>query len=122
MDLTDAESGSLEPEEAAALLCSAIVRPGSGWVQAALATVIPCRVCGRRLRVTPVHGSDGATVAVDSEGRVVFGSGSVARDALGVRLCDDCYELAGWENTHSDAGHEEKPDPDCPLCSAMEPA
>ncbi|WP_432034643.1 hypothetical protein [Streptomyces antibioticus] len=61
-------------------------------------------------------------MAVDSEGRLVFGSGSVARDALGVRLCDVCFELAGWENTHSDEGHEEKPEPDCPLCGAAEPA
>ncbi|MFE0642120.1 hypothetical protein ACFW2Y_11010 [Streptomyces sp. NPDC058877] len=110
------EDGELPPERAAALLSSGVVAPGVAWVAAALAAEIPCRVCGRRLVVNPVRGADGGTVAVDGEGRLVFGSGSVSRDALGVRLCDDCYELAGWENTHSDEGHEEGPDPDCPLC------
>ncbi|MEU5093769.1 hypothetical protein [Streptomyces sp. NPDC020996] len=61
-------------------------------------------------------------MAVDSEGRLVFGSGSLTRDALSVRLCDACFELAGWENSHSDEDHKEKPDPGCPLCGAAEPA
>ncbi|WP_236244268.1 hypothetical protein [Streptomyces sp. CC210A] len=115
------EDGTLPPDQAAALLCSGVVTPGSEWVDAAFATAIPCRVCGRRLRVAQVRGTDGS-VAVDSEGRLMFGSGSVSRDALGVRLCDGCYELAGWENAHSDEGHEDKPDPDCPLCGVTNPA
>ncbi|AWK09544.1 hypothetical protein DDQ41_12150 [Streptomyces spongiicola] len=91
-----------------------MVAPGSEWVAPGLATKILCRVRGRRLRVVPVRGTDGS-VAVDGEGCLVFGSGSVSRDALGVRLCDGCCELTGWENVHSDEGHEEKPDPNCPL-------
>ncbi|WP_327375836.1 hypothetical protein OG393_18865 [Streptomyces sp. NBC_01216] len=114
------EGDTLSPDQAAALLCSGVLAPGSEWVAPALATKIPCRVCGRRLRVVLVRGTDGS-VAVDGEGCLVFGSGSVSRDALGV-LCDGCYELAGWENTHNDEGHEEKPDPDCPLCGVASPA
>ncbi|MDH2389348.1 hypothetical protein QCN29_11195 [Streptomyces sp. HNM0663] len=109
-------NGTLGPEQAAALLHSGVVTPGCGWLTAALATVIPCRVCGVRLRVEPVRASGGTTVAVDGEGRLVFGSGSASHDALGVQLCDGCFELAGWENTHSDEGHDQEPDPDCPLC------
>jgi len=33
-----------------------------------------------------------------------------------VGLCADCYELAGWENTHDDDDHENNPEEDCPLC------
>ena len=122
MKVVIGEDGTLEPEIAAHLLVSGVVTPRCAWLPAALATVIPCRACGKRLRVAPAAGPDGDSVAVDSEGCLVFGSGSVARDALGVRLCDRCFELAGWENTHSDEGHEEKPVPDCPLCGAAEPA
>jgi hypothetical protein len=106
----------LPPEQAAALLGSGVLEPGADWLADALATVIPCRVCGVRLRVAPVRKPDDGAVAVDSEGRIVFGSGSVSRDALGVQLCDDCHHLAGWENTHNDEAHEEHPDPECPIC------
>lgn len=34
----------------------------------------------------------------------------------GCNLCEDCYDLAGWENQHSDDGHEVNPDADCPIC------
>ncbi|MFI5685842.1 hypothetical protein [Streptomyces sp. NPDC051636] len=120
MKVVISESGILKPEEAVRLLASGVVAPECQWLAAALAAEIPCRVCGQRLQVVPVRGVVGSTVAVDSEGRLVFGSGSVSRDALGVQLCDGCYELAGWENTHSDEGHEERPDPYCPLCGATE--
>ncbi len=122
MEVVVKEGDRLDPDQAAGLLASGVVTPGCGWLAAALGTMIPCRSCGRHLRVVPVPGPGRDTVAVDSEGRLVFGSDSVARDALGVRLCDACFELAGWENTHSDEGHEEKPDPDCPLCGTPEPA
>ena len=38
-----------------------------------------------------------------------------------VRLCRKCYELAGWENIHSDKGHDEpgKSDPRCPICHEL---
>lgn len=37
-----------------------------------------------------------------------------------VNLCPDCYELAGWENTHSDNDHKHNPDPNCPFCKTSQ--
>lgn len=36
-------------------------------------------------------------------------------------LCAACYDYAGWENSHSDDGHENTewgtgPNPNCPIC------
>lgn len=42
---------------------------------------------------------------------------SFDRDSSGVDLCGQCYEYAGWENTHSDYDHENHPDKDCPVCN-----
>lgn len=118
------DSDALEPEGAVLLLTDGVVGPEGQWLSAALGTVILCRACGERLQVAPVRGQGraGGAVAVDTAGRLVFGSGGVSRDAFGARLCDGCFELAGWENTHRDEGHQEKPDPDCPLCDATETA
>ncbi|MFI1733991.1 hypothetical protein ACH40E_33220 [Streptomyces acidicola] len=122
MEVVIEGGGHLTPDQAAGILASGVVTPGCRWVAAAVGTVIPCWACRQRLQVTLAPGPGGSTVAVDSEGRLVFGSGSVSRDALGARLCDDCYELAGWENTHTDEDHEAEPDPQCPLCGAAERA
>jgi hypothetical protein len=119
--MTTDRGSPLPPGEAAALLSSGVLEPGTHWLADALATVLPCRACGRTLRVTPIRRPRDGAVAVDSEGRLVFGSGSVSRDALGVQLCDDCYDLAGWKNTHDDEAHEEHPDPECPLCGTSGP-
>lgn len=35
------------------------------------------------------------------------GPGTDPESAKGVGVCTTCYELAGWENTHSDSGHED---------------
>ena len=37
-------------------------------------------------------------------------------DEGNVRLCATCYDLGGWENSHSDFDHATTPDPDCPIC------
>ena len=44
-------------------------------------------------------------------------------DAVHVRMCEACYDYAGWENTHSDMGHgvAVDNDPNCPICQG-EPA
>jgi rubrerythrin len=55
--------------------------------------VYTCAVCGKRTRRT----GDGA----------------------GVGLCEKCYEYATWENSHSDHNHDEKPDPNCPVCMEL---
>ena len=34
----------------------------------------------------------------------------------GCGLCAGCYEMAGWENAHSDRDHQTNPDPACPIC------
>jgi hypothetical protein len=39
------------------------------------------------------------------------------KDSLGLDLCPQCFEEAGWENDHSDNGHE-TPVPNCPTCKA----
>ncbi len=40
-----------------------------------------------------------------------------SHDSVGIDLCTKCYELAGWENEHSDRNHKEKPNADCPICA-----
>lgn len=42
------------------------------------------------------------------------------------RLCDECYDYAGWENQHSDDAHDSLPADDaeragCPVCEGREP-
>lgn len=33
------------------------------------------------------------------------------------RLCNDCYDYAGWENSHNDDDHTpDDADPGCPVC------
>jgi hypothetical protein len=34
----------------------------------------------------------------------------------GISLCRGCYDLAGWENTHEDDGHDRSPVEGCPFC------
>jgi hypothetical protein len=58
--------------------------------------VYTCQECGKRTRAT--------------------GRG----DCEHVQLCGECYDLAGWENLHSDRDHENHPDPDCPICLKRE--
>lgn len=37
-------------------------------------------------------------------------------------MCTDCYDYAGWENTHTDEAHEEVgADPECPVCEKVAP-
>lgn len=38
------------------------------------------------------------------------------RDSHGVNLCADCYTEAGLENEHQDGYHNDKSNPDCPMC------
>ena len=38
-------------------------------------------------------------------------------DGFDCLLCERCYTGGGWENTHSDNGHDRHPDPDCPICA-----
>ena len=33
--------------------------------------------------------------------------------------CPDCWDYAGWENTHSDDNHADNPDSDCPVCKKL---
>ena len=40
-------------------------------------------------------------------------------DGANVRLCLACYDLAGWENAHSDENHSENPNPNCPVCKGV---
>ncbi len=67
--------------------------PGPAWTAAArrFATIVFCS-CGEH-PLDPDH-----------------------TDAFALHLCQGCYDLAGWENTHSDYDHDSYPDPDCPLC------
>lgn len=38
------------------------------------------------------------------------------------RLCTPCFDYAGWENTHSDLGHDENNKYDeCPVCQGEKP-
>jgi hypothetical protein len=40
-------------------------------------------------------------------------------------LCRSCYEYAGWENTHSDEGHDAdgvEEHPECLVCQDKDPA
>lgn len=40
-------------------------------------------------------------------------------EACSNEMCAECYELAMWENTHSDEGHDaDNVDPECPHCTA----
>jgi hypothetical protein len=54
-------------------------------------------------------------------GKAVTARNSAAklRGALGYEdMCADCYDDAGWENTHSDQGHGKgNRDPECPICA-----
>lgn len=56
----------------------------------------PCALCGRRARMNFVTASD---------------------------LCERCYEYTGWENTHSDEGHDGFVSTDhtdnCPICQGV---
>ena len=40
----------------------------------------------------------------------------ISKLVSGPDLCDECYEYAGWENTHSDDDHAANPDDNCPVC------
>jgi len=46
----------------------------------------------------------------------------ITKEAKGPEVCDPCFDYAGWENTHSDSGHDENPDDlademaQCPVC------
>jgi hypothetical protein len=42
--------------------------------------------------------------------------GGFTRDSVGCELCEQCYDYAGWENSHSDDAHAAEPNPDCPVC------
>ena len=42
-------------------------------------------------------------------------------EGFALLVCDDCHEAAGWENTHSDEGHDATPDPACPICAETDP-
>ena len=55
-----------------------------------------CRICGKLTRKT----GDGAEVL----------------------LCESCYDLAGWENAHSDENHKKYPNEHCPFCNGRVPA
>lgn len=62
--------------------------------------IFTCRVCGKRTRQT--------------------GNG----DNEYVQLCVACYDYAGWENTHSDNGHDDldctdEQKKDCPICKGI---
>ncbi|MEU9576274.1 hypothetical protein [Streptomyces chilikensis] len=106
----------MDPDQAATLLCLRVVEPGAKWVARALATPIPCRQCGKRLKVTVAGGA--AAPELDATGRLQLGPDSATKDELGSRLCDGCYELAGWENDHSDGAHDD-PHPECPFCQGV---
>jgi|SRR5688500_7956470 len=51
----------------------------------------------------------------------------ITTEVKGPELCDVCYEYAGWENTHSDSGHDDPEGSDvldlademsiCPVCN-----
>jgi hypothetical protein len=42
---------------------------------------------------------------------------SSTRSADNRDYCHDCYDYAGWENTHDDEAHDElSPDADCRVC------
>ncbi len=34
-------------------------------------------------------------------------------------MCTQCFEYAGWENTHNDDGHETNMNADCPICAEL---
>lgn len=41
---------------------------------------------------------------------------AVDQDAANCRLCVQCFDWTGWENGHSDNGHDQQPDTSCPVC------
>ena len=43
-------------------------------------------------------------------------------DGADLQMCLACYDYAGWENTHSDEGHDRRPDADCPVCAKAKEA
>jgi hypothetical protein len=67
--------------------------PAAAWIEAArrFARMVTCS-CGRQ-RLDP------------------------AGEGFDCLLCDHCYQRAGWQNAHSDRGHDAaNRDPDCPIC------
>jgi hypothetical protein len=58
-------------------------------------------------------------------GRKLTSSNRAEGDA-GIDMCTKCYDYAGWENTHSDWGHDDldADDPEregCPVCAGEAP-
>jgi hypothetical protein len=74
----------------------------------------------KQAAATPVRRSRGRKCTVCAKPVNTRNSAAKLRGAMGYEdMCAECYDEAGWENTHSDNGHgPANRDEECPVCKA----